>query len=464
MRRLARGIYTRSFDEPERIVRRNLWPIVAHLMPGAVITDRCGRTHQPSDGVLTVVHGRARPVKLPGLVIEPRSGPGPMPGDVPLPFALWGASDARAILENLGGSGPRFMDKDGVEAWIVDIASRGNGAERLNAIRDAARGLAPALRRQAAFARMNSVISAALTTAPAPEGASTALVAFAAGAPYDRLRVERFRSLAAVLVNLAPQPLPALPADSGRRVLLPFYEAYFSNYIEGTEFTLDEAAGIVFDERVPANRPKDAHDILGTYHLVADLAEMRVTPKSADDLVALLRDRHGRMLEARREALPGRWKELANHAGSSHFVDPNLVETTLRAGFAEGERLLDPFARALFLMFLVSEVHPFADGNGRMARIMMNAEFETARQVRAIVPTVYRLNYLAALKGATHNGVFESYISTMDFARHWTARIDFSSREAAERDLSVTNALRDPNEAESYGVRLRMPPASTTTS
>ena len=33
------------------------------------------------------------------------------------------------------------------------------------------------------------------------------------------------------------------------------------------------------------------------------------------------------------------------------------------------------------MMFLVSEVHPFADGNGRAARIMMNAELVAAGEV-----------------------------------------------------------------------------------
>jgi len=456
-RRLARGIYTRSPDEPADVVRRNLWSIVAHLVPGAVVTDRCGRTHRPSGEALTVVHTRERPIELPGLVIEPRSGPGPMPGDIPLPFGLWGASDARAMLDNLGGSGPRFLQDDAIDAWIVDIAGRSNGAARLNALRDAARALAPALRRQGAFARLNAVLAAALTTASAPSGASDALVALAAGAPFDRLRVERFQALATALGDLAPEPLPALPGDAGRRALLPFYEAYFSNYIEGTEFTLDEAAAIVFDQRLPVTRPKDAHDILGTHRLVADDSVMRVTPRTPDELVDLLRERHGIMLEARPEALPGRWKVARNHAGSTYFVEPGLVEATLRAGFSAGEGLVDPFARAVFLMFLVSEVHPFTDGNGRMARVMMNAELASAGQVRIIIPTVYRLNYLAALKGATHNGVFQALIATMRFAWRWTARIDFSSRETAEHDLARTNALRDPAEAESYGVRLVMP-------
>ena len=34
----------------------------------------------------------------------------------------------------------------------------------------------------------------------------------------------------------------------------------------------------------------------------------------------------------------------------------------------------DPIARVIYMMFLVSEVYPYDDGNGRIARIMMNAE------------------------------------------------------------------------------------------
>ena len=32
---------------------------------------------------------------------------------------------------------------------------------------------------------------------------------------------------------------------------LPFFEAYFSNFIEGTEFAVDEAAEIVFKGHIP---------------------------------------------------------------------------------------------------------------------------------------------------------------------------------------------------------------------
>ncbi len=78
-------------------------------------------------------------------------------------------------------------------------------------------------------------------------------------------------------------------AGPSRRLLLPFHEAHFSNFIEGTEFTLDEAAHIVFEHTVPGDRPADAHDVLGTYQIAATASEMRRTPYSGREFLELLR-------------------------------------------------------------------------------------------------------------------------------------------------------------------------------
>jgi hypothetical protein len=193
---------------------------------------------------------------------------------------------------------------------------------------------------------------------------SGALRARAAGQPVDQHRLAVFGRLARALENLAPDVLPALPEDEPRRALLPFYEAYFSNYIEGTEFTLDEAADIVFSHVLPQQRPQDAHDILGTYRITSSLDDMRRTPRTADELVELLTNRHAVLLGGRSETRPGRFKERANRAGSTEFVDPALVDGTLRRGFELGGSLTSPFARAVFLMFLVSEVIPLQTATG----------------------------------------------------------------------------------------------------
>ena len=455
--RLAAGIYSGEVrDDPATVARRAWWKILVHEFPGAVIADRSARTGAPERGRLTVVHPRRRPLVLPGLTIVPRRGPGALEWDIVLPDGIVVSSQARGLLDNAAGSGERYLSAEELETWISDIVEH-QGEAWLNELRDRARTLGKRTRRASAADRLNHLIGAALATVTDVEIVTPALQARAAGEPFDRRRLETFEAFAEALNGLAPDPLPALPALAGRRRLLPFYEAYFSNYIEGTEFTLDEAAAIVFDEHIPTTRPEDAHDILGTYRVVADDAAMRRTARDADDFVTLLKSRHAAVLGERASARPGRFKDRSNRAGSTVFVAPGLVEATLRVGFEAGSGLLDPFARAAYLMFLVAEVHPFTDGNGRIARIALNGELVAADQVRIVIPTVYRNNYLAALKGATHNRHFAALIATLRFAQRYTARIDFSSRITAERDLARTNALLNADEAEDNGIRLTLP-------
>lgn len=186
LRRVGRGIYTRSRDELEAVVRRNWRSIVGHAAPGAVVTDRCARRHEPDEsGVLTVVHPRTRPMDLPGLRIVPRPGAGPLTGDAALPAGLWAASPERAMLENLAGAGERYLARDTVEAWIADIAAAPNGALRLNEIRARAYRLAPVLKRPRAVALLDALISAAFAAGSStiPSAGPTELPRFRTAVP-----------------------------------------------------------------------------------------------------------------------------------------------------------------------------------------------------------------------------------------------------------------------------------------
>jgi Fic family protein len=109
------------------------------------------------------------------------------------------------------------------------------------------------------------------------------------------------------------------------------------------------------------------------------------------------------------------------------------------------------------MMFFIAEVHPFTDGNGRIARIMMNAELVAEGEHRIIVPTVYRNNYLVALKALTHNRQPQPLLRTLDFAQRYTALVDWSDRRISQRILSATHAFVDPLEADVQGVRLTLP-------
>src|SRR5690606_14346521 len=176
-----------------------------------------------------------------------------------------------------------------------------------------------------------------------------------------------------------------------------FFEAYFSNYIEGTKFKIDEALHIIETGKPMSARDEDSHDILGTYQIISNRKEMDITPETPDHLLEILQYRHKIMLNARPSKKPGEFKDRNNRAGNTDFVEVELVRGTLIKGFEFYQALNEPFAKATYMMFLISEVHPFLDGNGRLARVMMNAELVRAEQSKIIIPTVFRDDYLGAL-------------------------------------------------------------------
>ena len=88
---------------------------------------------------------------------------------------------------------------------------------------------------------------------------------------------------------------------------------------------------------------------------------------------------------------------------------------------------------------------------------MMNVELAAAGDERIIVPTVYRANYLSALKALSLSGRPEPLIRMLDYAQRWTTAVDWRSVEETARELDNCNAFLDPIVAEAAGKRLRMP-------
>ena len=82
----------------------------------------------------------------------------------------------------------------------------------------------------------------------------------------------------------------------------------------------------------------------------------------------------------------------------------------LKRGFEWCTLLREPSAKAAYMMFLVSEVHPFNDGNGWIARVMMNAELSAKGLSNIIIPTVYRDDYTDALRKLTRQRVSRSLL------------------------------------------------------
>jgi hypothetical protein len=459
LRKLASRVYTRNLkDPPEQIVRRNLWPLVAAYLPGALIADRTALENRPAaDGSVFLVADHKRAIALPGAVLRPRRGRPPLESDRPFIGSLRLASPARAFLENMRPSRARdgvarTLPKREIEERLDEMLRRG-GEAALQRLRDDARKAARQLRMRGEFQRLDALIGTLLGSRRTQLESPTA-AARAAGQPYDPQRLDLFQRLHAELAGAAPVVRLERSTDGPA---LPFFEAYFSNFIEGTQFAVDEAADIVFKGRIPRARPADAHDMLGTWKVVSDKREMSRLPRNVEELTTILNSRHAHIMEGRPEQGPGRFKTQANRAGSTFFVAPELVAGTLAKGFEIYRGLTAPLDRAIFMMFLVSEVHPFADGNGRVARIMMNAELVATGESRIVVPTVYRNNYLMALKALSQNGITGAVVRMLGFAQRYTAAVDFADLKRARSILERTHAFDDSNEADARGISLVLP-------
>ncbi|GMQ87772.1 MAG: Fic family protein [Gammaproteobacteria bacterium] len=455
LRKIAPRIYTSSDETPEILIRRNWLDIVAHYFPGATLSHRTAFQGLSLQGVqeVFVTATQNRNIALPGLTLRAIKGPGHDVLDMTLPMGLFIASMPRYLLENLQPSRARKTLAKSV--GIVEVETflerqlRIKGEAALNTLRDDARAVSGRLGMANEFTQLDRLIGALLRTRPATALQTQTGIERARGIPYDPDRLARFELLADAL-RRNPVEFRAEPAQGWKNSA--FFDTYFSNYIEGTEFEVDQAATVIFAGRIMQDRPKDSHDILGTWQVTSDHVAMQTTPETFEDLVQLIKNRHLTLFAQRPEINAGEFKTAINRAGDTIFVHPDLVRGTLLRGFDLYKALTPGFERAAYMMFLVSEVHPMVDGNGRLSRLFMNAELVTNGQSRILIPAVYRDDYLLNLRRLSRDDEPLPFISMMARAHRFTAMIDFSDYVRAKAQLASCRAFNEPHE----GV-LRMP-------
>lgn len=198
---------------------------------------------------------------------------------------------------------------------------------------------------------------------------------------------------------------------------------YHSNAIEGNTLTLGETRAFLLYGITAHGKPfRDYLDIKGHNEAIQYLedlvrrAEMlteavirelhRVLLVEAYDVDAITAD--GR--PTRRRIALGQYKTAPNHVrtttGEIHFYaspqeTPALMGELMawhRRETEAGE--LHPLVLAATFHYRFVAIHPFDDGNGRMARLLTNFILMQHRFVPVIIPIQARGDYLLALEGA----------------------------------------------------------------
>lgn len=448
IKKIAPRVYTPAIEEsPEIVIRRNLFKVIGHLFPGIMLSHRTALEFKPtSTGDMFFSSSSERKVRLPGITLNIMKGPAPMEGDN-MNTELRASQTERAILENLQESrkpGPRSrtLTLPEIEERLENIV-RVHKEKGLNEFRDKAKQISTELGMEKEFDKLNKLISAILTTKPSNILSSPIAIARALGHPYDPNRIQIFEKL---FVELKQREFADMPDKNVTQLAFrnfAFFESYFSNFIEGTKFTIEEAIEIIETGQPLITRDEDSHDVLGTYQLVSSRKEMSLTPTTPDKLLEILQYRHAILLSARPAKNPGLLKTKNNQAGSSYFVDHTLVNGTLTQAFELYLGLKDPFAKAAYMMFMISDVHPFDDGNGRIARVMMNAELVAKGQTKIIIPSVFREDYLGGLRLLTRKQEPDTYIRMLQRAQLFSATVYGKDMDQMLHILKASDAFEE---------------------
>lgn len=196
---------------------------------------------------------------------------------------------------------------------------------------------------------------------------------------------------------------------------------YDSNALEGSTLTRGETyfflregltvEGKPFKDFLDARNHAEAIDYL--YQIVKD--ERPMTPGLMKEINKLLLSgiTHTEAIDAlgqkaQKPAPPGEYKRLPNHVlqadGTIHrYTEPVHVAAEMEELFKWIQAALPhqhPVIVAAVAHYNFVRIHPFDDGNGRGARILMNLVFIKKQYAPAIIKTEQRRAYLEALSVA----------------------------------------------------------------
>lgn len=453
IRKIGPKVYSSIMDD--EALKKSLtfqWPVIVNeLYPNTVVSFRTAFDYKPCPkGNIFLTAQINKVVHIGPIQFVFIKGPERSKSDHPGLMGVTVASKARAFLEVLtpvrkGIIDGRSLPIEEIEKRLEAILTN-EGEEGLNQLRDQAKEIDKEVGFHKGLKKLDKIIGALLGTKDLKfKGESASLRS--QGLSYDHERIHLFGELfshlnSTSLIKISDPLLSNLEHFNNKA----FFESYFSNYIEGTRFLISEAEQIVFDKTDIENRISESHDISGTFQIVSDQNFMSKVMGSYDEFEKSLKYIHSLIMQERNDKLPGEFKRKENQAGNTIFVHPELVRGTLVKGYDYYKALTHPLAKGIFLSFLISEVHPFSDGNGRVSRVVLNRELISAKMPSIIIPTVYRSDYIGALKSLSRRSTPDPLVRMFSRAQQFS-NLDFSKYQEVKKLLIERNWCEESDDA-----------------
>lgn len=184
-----------------------------------------------------------------------------------------------------------------------------------------------------------------------------------------------------------------------------FYDVeltYTSNAIEGNTLTYRETAEVIEHGITVGGKPlRDHFEAVDHYEALQWMRELagETIPLSE----AVVRELHRRVVARSQPEIAGLYSRNPRRIAGSTVVFPNPVKIPpLMADYGTWLEAVAPTPAASFeAHYRLTAIHPFADGNGRTARLLMNLVLIRGGYPPVAVRPVDRAEYLDALEHAS---------------------------------------------------------------
>lgn len=188
---------------------------------------------------------------------------------------------------------------------------------------------------------------------------------------------------------------------------------YHSNAIEGNTLTLQETK--VALEGITVGGKSLREHLEAVNHRNAILLLEELVQKNEPLTEWTIKSLHQLILRGIDDDNAGRYRSVnvriagAEHLPPGHLQVPQLMESFI-AWYQTEAMTLHPVERAARVHSDFVKIHPFADGNGRTSRLLMNLELMKSGYPPAVLPVEMRLAYYTVLDADHVRGEKDDFV------------------------------------------------------
>ncbi len=231
---------------------------------------------------------------------------------------------------------------------------------------------------------------------------------------------------------------------------------YTSNAIEGNTLSRAETA-LVVEKGITVDGKTLQEHLEAVNHAQAfDWVMQKITCTKQDITENTILDLHQLILQKIVDNQAGRYRTVPVRIAGSTVIMPNAMKVPELMGeyISWLQKNIDnPLTVAVDAHFKLVSIHPFVDGNGRTARLLMNLLLMQAGYPPAIIRKEERKHYIASIEKAQLGGSLADYYALMYEAVHRSLDIYLEALEGKEHEkvLERKNVLKIGELAELVG-------------